>query len=262
MTDRNHPKETVMKRLFRSLLVLAVLVSAPALLAACGGTSHSPKPTTQPATRPSTSPPPTTTGDRLSVVATAKVASLAVYDSPSGAAAGHHLSNPTVDGTPLVLLVQDSQPGWLHVLLPTRPNGSLGWVHDTDATTSRHDFRIQVQLHSHQLTVYKANQVVVQTLIADGASATPTPVGRFYTTELLKTPNPDGAYGPYAYGLSGHSEVLTSFGAGDGEIGLHGTNESSSIGHDASHGCIRVANAVITQLASMLPVGVPVDVQA
>jgi hypothetical protein len=32
---------------------------------------------------------------------------------------------------------------------------------------------------------------------------------------LLKAPDPNTVYGPYAYGLSGYSEVLTEFNGGD-----------------------------------------------
>ena len=56
---------------------------------------------------------------------------------------------------------------------------------------------------------------------------------------------------PYAFGLSAYSTVLTSFGGGDGEVGLHGTNDPSILGSDVSHGCIRVSNSVITRLSSV-----------
>jgi lipoprotein-anchoring transpeptidase ErfK/SrfK len=69
-------------------------------------------------------------------------------------------------------------------------------------------------------------------------------------------------YGPYAYPLSGYSEVLFSFGSGDGQMGIHGTNDPSSLGRSVSNGCIRMSNDAITKLARTLPVGVPVEVKA
>ena len=72
----------------------------------------------------------------------------------------------------------------------------------------------------------------------------------------------NGPYGSYAYGLSGFSNVLTSFGGGDGVIGIHGTNDPSSIGQDVSHGCIRLQNADIERLVRFLPLGTPVDILA
>ena len=86
----------------------------------------------------------------------------------------------------------------------------------------------------------------------------PTPTGTFYITELLKQSNAQGAYGPYAFGLSAFSNVLQSFGGGPGQIGLHGTNEPGVLGTSASHGCIRVSNTIIVRLAGLLPLGTPV----
>ncbi|MEN0101818.1 MAG: L,D-transpeptidase, partial [Curtobacterium sp.] len=77
--------------------------------------------------------------------------------------------------------------------------------------------------------------------------------------ELL-APTNDG-YGPYAYGTTAFSDVLNSFGGGPGQIGLHGTNDSSSIGSGASHGCVRMHNADITALAKLLPLGTPFQVR-
>jgi lipoprotein-anchoring transpeptidase ErfK/SrfK len=54
--------------------------------------------------------------------------------------------------------------------------------------------------------------------------------------------------------------VLTSFAGGDGVIGIHGTNDPSSIGTDVSHGCIRMSNEGITRLAKVLPLGTPVEI--
>ena len=42
---------------------------------------------------------------------------------------------------------------------------------------------------------------------------------------------------------------------------MHGTNESSSIGRDASHGCIRLNNGAIERLAGILPLGTPVFIR-
>ena len=44
---------------------------------------------------------------------------------------------------------------------------------------------------------------------------------------------------------------------GDG-YGIHGTDEPNSIGHAASHGCVRLRNEDIAYLYSIVPVGTPV----
>jgi lipoprotein-anchoring transpeptidase ErfK/SrfK len=69
-------------------------------------------------------------------------------------------------------------------------------------------------------------------------------------------------YGPFAYGLSSHSESLEEFAGGDAEIGIHGNNDPSVLGKSVTHGCIRMDNAAITMLSKLLPLGTPVDIVA
>ena len=198
----------------------------------------------------------------ISTVAQASGAAVAIYDNPGADRPTQSLTNPQPTGAPLVFLVQDDQGDWLHVLLPVRPNGSTGWIRRTDVTISQHTFRIVVQLSAHWITVYQGPTIIDHEPIGVGTHDTPTPGGLYYTKELLQPPDPNGPYGPYAYGLSGYSNVLTSFAGGDGVIGIHGTNDPSLLGKDVSHGCIRMSNDGIEKLAAILPLGVPVDIQA
>lgn len=202
-----------------------------------------------------------------SIVAQAAVAELPVYASPGAPAPGFGLANPQPSGAPLVLLVLDQRPGWAEVLLPVRPNGSTGWIRADHVTLATHDFRIVVELAAHRLTAYRGTQVVLSEPVAVGAADAPTPGGLYATTALLQpldragNPDPFGPYGPYAYGLSGFSEVLSRFAGGDGQLGIHGTDDPGSLGTDVSHGCIRMSNEGITLLAGTLPLGVPVEIR-
>jgi lipoprotein-anchoring transpeptidase ErfK/SrfK len=95
--------------------------------------------------------------------------------------------------------------------------------------------------------------------IAIGDTVNPTPVGPAYVTELIDNNEPDGAYGPYAFGLAMHSDTLSEFGGGDGQVGIHGTDQPSLIGQAVSHGCVRLTNADVEALVGLsLPLGVPV----
>jgi lipoprotein-anchoring transpeptidase ErfK/SrfK len=47
---------------------------------------------------------------------------------------------------------------------------------------------------------------------------------------------------------------------GNGTYGIHGTNNASSIGKEASYGCIRMRNADILSLYGKVSVGTPVYV--
>ena len=102
---------------------------------------------------------------------------------------------------------------------------------------------------------------MLRTPIGVGRAVTPTPRGLAYVTQLLKQPDPHGVYGPWAFGLSIYSRVLTSFGGGPGEVGIHGTDEPAGIGRDVSHGCIRLRNRAIERLARIVPLGTPVFIR-
>ena len=164
---------------------------------------------------------------------------------------------------PLVFSVrQQQEDGWIEVLLPTRPNGSTGWVHAADLSLSVTRYRITVELGAHRLQAFDGDRPLLEGPVAAGAPATPTPTGDYYIVALLKAPNPNTVYGPYAYALSGHSEVLESFAGGDAEVGIHGNNDASVLGKDVSHGCVRMSNDGISTLAALLPLGTPVTITA
>jgi lipoprotein-anchoring transpeptidase ErfK/SrfK len=122
----------------------------------------------------------------------------------------------------------------------------------------RLDHRVTIDLAARQLTVWVDDQVQRVVDVAVGSAENPTPTGSFFVVDKLDTTNDAGAYGPYAFGLSAHSDTLTEFAGGDGQIGIHGTNDPSSIGRAVSHGCVRLPNDAITQLAAELPLGTPV----
>jgi lipoprotein-anchoring transpeptidase ErfK/SrfK len=169
------------------------------------------------------------------------------------------LSPTTEFGTQRVLLVLKERGEWLKVRLPDRPNGTVGWIHTSDVELRTVTDKIDIDLSARVLRWYRDGRLVLETPVAIGAPDTPTPTGRTYITDLLDTPD-GGSYGPFAAGVALHSNELSEFGGGDGQIGIHGTSDPSSIGQAVSHGCVRVPNEVITQLATSLPLGVPVTI--
>lgn len=223
---------------------------------ATAASSRSPSPTSP--TGPSSAP-------QSSVVAQAVVPSVVARVAPADdATVVATLDHPTAVGSPLVFLAVDGQAapaGWLEVRLPVQPNGTTGWVRRNEVTLFENPYRIEIDRAAHRLEVLHRGQLWMETTIAVGTGATPTPVGEFYLLELLAPPDPTGPYGPYAFGLSGFSEVLDSFGGADSAIiGLHGTDDPGALGSDVSFGCIRLANDVIEQLATTLPLGTPVTI--
>jgi lipoprotein-anchoring transpeptidase ErfK/SrfK len=193
------------------------------------------------------------------LVATSTAAGVTVYAAPGGTVT-HRFAARTELGSPQTFLVVERQGDWLRVRLPVRPNTATGWVPAASVTLAVDPWQINVDRAARTLTVLRSGTVVRSVPVAVGAPATPTPVGTFYITDFVRLRNPYGAYGPYAYGLSGHSDVITSFNGGDGVIGIHGTNADWSVGRAVSHGCIRLRNADVAVLATEIPLGTPVEV--
>jgi lipoprotein-anchoring transpeptidase ErfK/SrfK len=145
------------------------------------------------------------------------------------------------------------------VYLPTRPNNSTAWVKVADVAVSKPlEYEIRVDLAEHKLWMLHNGTTELTATVAIGTPQYPTPTGTFYYTDPVDLHSqPNTAYGVFAIGLSGHSDVLSEFAGGDAQIAIHGTNEPAGIGKDVSHGCVRVYNDVIEQL-SKLPLGTPV----
>ncbi|MEM9465990.1 MAG: L,D-transpeptidase [Actinomycetota bacterium] len=175
----------------------------------------------------------------------------------------HEFPNPIPSGGPLVFLVEQLVDlERMEVLLPTRPNGSFGWIDGNDVRLTRHNYAIEVRLDDFVLTVFERELPIFETTVGVARDNAPTPLGRYYTTELLRPPEPDSVYGTFAYGLSGFSDTFTTFAGGEGQLGIHGTNDPDTIGTNVSSGCIRMHNDDISRMVEAigLPVGVPVDV--
>ncbi len=124
-------------------------------------------------------------------------------------------------------------------------------------TNPQAPFSLDVDTHTFTLTVFRSCQPAAQFPVGIGTGDTPTPIGRFYLGSLMKPLDSTGPYGDFAYGLSAYSDVITDWRWG-GLVGLHGTDDPSSIGHDVSHGCIRMRNEDISLLARVLPLGTPI----
>jgi lipoprotein-anchoring transpeptidase ErfK/SrfK len=106
--------------------------------------------------------------------------------------------------------------------------------------------RIVVSLPDHKLAVMDGEQVVKIFPTAVGTSRTPSPVGR-YTKGKVVRPGKANPIGTRWIGLSVKG------------YGIHGTNRPSSIGRNASHGCIRLRNHDVEELFTMVAVGDAVE---
>ena len=198
----------------------------------------------------------------ITIVASAKVATTPVYETASATKPFVTFNNKTNFSGRHVFVVLAQQGDSFKVLLPMRPNGRTGFVKAKDVNLYQHDYATVISLSAKTLILYQGGKEVLKDTVAIGSAKYPTPLGSFFMRELARPRNPKGAYGPWAFGLSAYSNVLQKFGRGDGQIGIHGTNQPALLGQNVSHGCIRMRNATITKLAQMLPQGVPVEIIA
>jgi lipoprotein-anchoring transpeptidase ErfK/SrfK len=252
----------------RTVIIIAAMVAivgaAGVVVATSGSGSDdavaNSAPVTIPAPTVTTTPPPTTAATPLPAeVATTKVPSLQVFDAPDSTQVITSLSDKTDYLLPRTLLVTEQRGDWLKALLPMRPNESEGWIRQSDVTVSQNPYRITVNLADHLVTLYKDGQEILHSPAVVGADRTPTPLGTFYITDPIDLRSrPGGAYGAYALGLSGYSEVLFEFNGGPGQIAIHGTNNPELVGQNVSNGCVRVPNDMIVEIARQAPLGTPV----
>ena len=198
----------------------------------------------------------------VTIVAAARNRMTPVYDSATATKPFVTFDNRLNFSGRHVFLVIAQEGNAYKVRLPMRPNGRTGYVKVADVSVYQHDYAIKVDLSDHLLIVYKGGKEIERDTVAVGQAKYPTPTGSFFLRELAKPSNPKGSYGPWAFGLSAYSNVLQKFGRGDGQIGIHGTNQPGALGTNASHGCIRMKNTSITKLAQTLPQGVPIDIVA
>lgn len=223
---------------------------------------------TSPAVTPTTTPHPVWEGfestighvDGLTAVARGP---LGVFESPGSGPAWTTLEPTTILGTTTVLAVVDGpRDGWVEVMLPIRPNGSTGWVATDQLSFYVVDGEILVDLSDRHLTYVVDGVELLHTEIGVGSDYNQTPTGHYFVTDRVTVTDPDSPWGPHALGISARSDSITEFNGGDGIIGIHGTNNPASIGHDISLGCIRLPNDVMTALHGMVPIGTRVVISA
>jgi lipoprotein-anchoring transpeptidase ErfK/SrfK len=195
-----------------------------------------------------------------SAVAWALTHPVAVYRAPHQRRAERQFSPHDQYGITRVFLIKRAIPGWLEVYLPTRPNQSTGWVRSASVGLTLDSYRVVVDTARHELTTFRGGRVVMRATVGIGKPATPTPRGAFYIVQELKMVPATGPYGTYAFGLSAHSSVLKTFGTGDAQVALHGTNEPASIGQNWSNGCVHMRDGVANWMARTLPLGTPVQI--
>ena len=102
-------------------------------------------------------------------------------------------------------------------------------------------YLIWVDIPRKTLTLYEYQQPIRQWPVATGAADTPTPIGVFYINSR------------FAGEMTGFGTCFLGLNVPWGQYGIHGTNAPSSIGSNASHGCIRMYVKDAEELYRMVP---------
>ncbi len=175
---------------------------------------------------------------------------------------GYEFTNPTYYKNPLVVEVLENQGDYMKVLITARPNHTTGWVKADDVTIAATEYRMELDLSTFHLKVFKGPDVFVETDVVIGKDSTPTPVGHYFVTEKIKNSSDTGVYGAWILPINGYSEVLDTFKNGLPQVAFHGTNQPELVGTKASNGCVRIPNDIVTKIAEAIPAGTPIDVFA
>jgi hypothetical protein len=150
------------------------------------------------------------------------------------------------------LPVIDRRKGWTQVLLPSRPNGSVGWLRTAQLVERHTPYVVRVHVGSRRMELVRDGRTVGAWSVAVGAPDTPTPTGRTFL--LGSVVDESQGYSPLILPLGTHSDTLDTYGGGPGTVALHGWPDTSVFGKAISHGCVRVPADALDQL-SEVPLG-------
>ncbi len=127
-------------------------------------------------------------------------------------------------------------------------------------------YRIEISRGGRWLQLYFLDEPIKRYPICSGKGEN-TPVGNFHIQNKAVWPAWRAYWGEYMPGGSARNPLgarwlgTTARGRQEGRaIGIHGTNQPSSIGQRISGGCIRTYNHFAIELYNNIPVGTPVKI--
>jgi lipoprotein-anchoring transpeptidase ErfK/SrfK len=121
--------------------------------------------------------------------------------------------------------------------------------------------QIVVSIPDRKLALLEDGDVVKVYDVAVGAAGSPSPAGEFTIVNRLENPT---YYRPGVVIEPGANNPLGTrwMGLSQKGFGIHGTNQPTSIGKAASHGCIRMVQKDLEELFTLVHVGDTVSIRA
>jgi lipoprotein-anchoring transpeptidase ErfK/SrfK len=130
----------------------------------------------------------------------------------------------------------------------------------------RYPVILTVDRRHHRLRLFKKLRLARSYPVAVGRAGLETPAGLYAIHSKAVNPAWHVPDSPWAGALAGkvipggapdNPIVARWLGVYDG-VGVHGTTDRASIGHDASHGCIRMRIEDVEALYPQVPIGTPI----
>ncbi|MBU1061580.1 MAG: L,D-transpeptidase family protein [Candidatus Omnitrophica bacterium] len=131
---------------------------------------------------------------------------------------------------------------------------------NSDLKVSKASYKILVDKSQNLLTILKDDDIIFKVYRVSTGENSSTPVGTFKIVNKIKDPvwynqgvvvpseSPDNILGSRWLGFSNPG------------YGIHGTIEPDSVGRQATRGCIRMLNAEIEEVYTIIPVGTEVTI--
>jgi lipoprotein-anchoring transpeptidase ErfK/SrfK len=181
-------------------------------------------------------------------------------------------SIPTASPTPQSALVSTPAP-----LLPStamavaKPTANLQTATKSEPTakaqaivkhaeaTHKGTRRILISIPDRKLALVEDGKVRKIYRVAVGADVSPSPAGQFHIAQKLVAPSYSHNGKVIAAGI-GNPLGSRWMGLDIEHYGIHGTNMPKSIGHAASHGCIRMGKHDVEELFELASVGDVVEI--
>lgn len=107
------------------------------------------------------------------------------------------------------------------------------------------NLQIFIDIDEKTLYLLDGNNLIKKYPVATGKPSTPTPIGRW---KVINKARWGGGFGSRWIGID----------VPWGTYGIHGTNKPSTIGYNASHGCVRMYNRDVEDLYTYVKYGTPV----
>lgn len=157
-----------------------------------------------------------------------------------------------------------SRAALLEALAEGKPRADLA-VKELEPEVTLDDYRqvLLVRIGENKLYLYEDGEIAREWTVATGLPEYPTPTGIF-SIELKRymptwvNPSPDtwGKSLPASIGPGPSNPLgLRALNWTAPAIRFHGTTNIASLGHQASHGCVRMSNADVIELYDLVDVG-------